>query len=144
MNIMGRLVMRPPILLVRSCIYLFHFFLGSLSFLSRGFLLPSRGSPGRSISRFSFPMAFIFYQLLLPPGPLAPSSHKTRCTLDGHPNGQTRGMGWMSGVLRCKSDNMVGADDGSANPPWWLTKTHEYQLAKLPHQLPQQWSSRLV
>jgi hypothetical protein len=20
---------------------------------------------------------------------------------------------------------MVGADDGSANPPWWLTKTHE-------------------
>jgi hypothetical protein len=53
----------------------------------RAFLLPSRGSPGRSISRFSFPMAFIFYQLLLPPGPLAPSSHKTRCTLDGHPNG---------------------------------------------------------
>src|ERR1700722_17435996 len=98
MNIMGRLVMRPPILLVSSCIYLFHFFLGSLSFLSRGFLLPSRGSPGRSISRFYFPMAFIFYQLLLPPGPLAPSSHKTRCTLEGHPNGQTRGMGWMIGV----------------------------------------------
>jgi hypothetical protein len=98
MNIMGRLVMRPPILLVRSCIYLFHFFLGSLSFLSRGFLLPSRGSPGRSISRFYFPMAFIFYQLLLPPRPLAPSSHKTRCTLEGHPNGQTRGMGWMSRI----------------------------------------------
>jgi hypothetical protein len=98
MIIMGRLVMRPPILLVRSCIYLFHFFLGSLTFLSRGFLLPSRGSPGRSISRFYFPMAFIFYQLLLPPGPLAPSSHKTRCTLEGHPNGQTRGKGWMSGV----------------------------------------------
>jgi hypothetical protein len=86
----------------------------------RGFLLPSRGSPGRSISRFSFPMAFIFYQLLLPPGPLAPSSHKTRCTPDGPPKGQTRGMGWMSGVLRCKSDSMKGADDGSANPLWWL------------------------
>jgi hypothetical protein len=89
-------------------------------------------------------MAFIFYQLLLPPGALAPSSHKTRCIPDGHPNDQTRGMGWMSGVLRCKSDNMGGTDDGSANPPWWLTKTHEYQLAKLPHQLPQQWSSGLV
>jgi hypothetical protein len=84
----------------------------------RGFLLPSRGSPGRSISRFSFPMAFIFYQLLLPPGPLAPSSHKTRCTPDSPPKGQTRGMGWMSGVLRCKSDSMKGADDGSANPLW--------------------------
>jgi hypothetical protein len=39
---------------------------------------------------------------------------------------------------------MVGADDGSANPPWWLIKTHEYQLPKSPHQLPQQWSSGLV
>jgi hypothetical protein len=34
--------------------------------------------------------------------------------------------------IRWKSDKMVGADDGSANPPWWLTKTHEYRLAKLP------------
>jgi hypothetical protein len=32
-------------------------------------------------------------------------------------------------------------NDGSANPPWWLTKTHEYKLAKSPHQSPQQWSS---
>jgi hypothetical protein len=40
--------------------------------------------------------------------------------------------------IRWKSDKMVGADDGSANPPWWLTKTHEYHLAKLPHQSPQQ------
>jgi hypothetical protein len=46
--------------------------------------------------------------------------------------------------IRCKYDKMVGADDGSANPPWWLTKTHEYQLAKLPNQSPQQWSSGLV
>jgi hypothetical protein len=30
MNIMGRLVMRPPILLVRYCIYLFHFSWGPL------------------------------------------------------------------------------------------------------------------
>jgi hypothetical protein len=28
--------------------------------------------------------------------------------------------------IRWKSDKMVGADDGSANPSWWLTKTHEY------------------
>jgi hypothetical protein len=145
MNIMGRLVMRPPILLVRSCIYLFIIFLGSLSFLSRGFFCCLLGDPlGEASLGFHFSMAFIFYQLLLPPGPLTPSSHKTRCTPDGHPNGQTRGMGWMSGFLRCKNDNMRGADDGSANPLWWLTKTHEYQLAKLPHQLPQQWSSGLV
>jgi hypothetical protein len=50
----------------------------------------------------------------------------------------------MSGVLRRKSDNMVGVDDGSANPPLVANQNHEYQLAKLPHQLPQQWSSRLV
>ena len=43
-----------------------------------------------------------------------------------------------------KSDKMVGADDGSTNPLWWLTKTHEYQLAKLTHQSPQKWSRGLV
>jgi hypothetical protein len=30
---------------------------------------------------------------------------------------------------------MEGADDGSANPLWWLTKTHEYQLAKPPQSI---------
>jgi flagellar basal body L-ring protein FlgH len=44
-------------------------------------------------------MAFIFYQLLLPPGPLAPSSHKTRCTLEGHPNGQTRPLTFVEIVF---------------------------------------------
>jgi hypothetical protein len=72
MNIMGRLVMRPPILLVRSCIYLFHFFLGSLSFLSRGFLLPSRGSPGRSISRFSFSYGFYLLPAAFTPWAFSP------------------------------------------------------------------------
>jgi hypothetical protein len=46
--------------------------------------------------------------------------------------------------IRCRHDKMVGADDGSANPLWWLTKTHDYQLAKSPHQSPEQWSSGLV
>jgi hypothetical protein len=43
-------------------------------------------------------------------------------------------MGWMSGVLRCKSENMRGADDGSANPLWYLVivtlngMLEEYQM----------------
>ena len=80
MNIMGRLVMRPPILLVRSCIYLFIIFLGSLSFLWEAFYCLLGDPLGEASLGFNFPMAFIFYQLLLPPGSLAPSSHKTRCT----------------------------------------------------------------
>ena len=97
MNIMGRLVMRP-------CIYLFHFSWGPLVSYREAFYCLLGDPLGEASLGFHFPMAFIFYQLLLPPGPLAPSSHKTRCTLDGLPNGQTRGTGWMSGVLRCKSE----------------------------------------
>jgi len=55
-----------------------------------------------------------------------------------------KAQGVKAAGKRCKCDKMVGGDDGSANPPWWLTKTHEYQLAKSPNQSPQQWSSGLV
>jgi hypothetical protein len=144
MNIMGRLVMRPPILLVRSCILFIYHFLRVPQFLMRGFLLPSRGSPGRSISRFSFSYGFYLLPAAFTSWAFSPFFPQDKMYPDGPPNGQTRGMGWMSGVLGCKSDTMKGADDGSANPLWWLTKTHEYQLAKPPHQSPQQWSSGLV
>jgi hypothetical protein len=70
-------------------------------------------------------MAFIFYQLLLPPGPLAPSSHKTKC--NPHKVILMAGLGEWDRCAgdKMKNDRMVGADDGSANPLWWLTKTHE-------------------
>jgi hypothetical protein len=58
--------------------------------------------------------------------------------------GEWEGNGMDERDVRWKSDKMVGANDGSANPLWWLTKTHEYWLAKLPHQSPQQWSRGLV
>ena len=141
MNIMGWLVMRPPILLARSCFIIF-LWVPLVSYRESFYCL--LGDPWVRHLQVLFPMDFIFCQLLLPHEPLATSSHKTRCTLEGHPNGQTRVNGMDERDIRWKSDKMVGADDASANPPWWLTKTHEYQLAKLPHQSPQQWSSGLV
>jgi hypothetical protein len=90
MNIMGWLVMRPPsswLGLVLS------FFFGSLLFLVERLFIAFSGIPGRGISRFYFFMAFISYQLLLPPGPLSPSSHGGVTPQTGHPNVRTRGMG---------------------------------------------------
>ena len=95
---MGRLVMRPPILLVRSCFFFIIFLRVPLVSYRQAFYCLLGDPLGEASLGFHFFMDFIFYQLLLPPGPLAPSSHKTRCTLEGHPNGQTRGMGWMSGI----------------------------------------------
>jgi hypothetical protein len=74
MNLIGWLVMRPPILLTRSCSY----FSGPSCFLLRGFLLPSRGSLGEA-SRGFVSRLLSFTKLLLPSGPLAPSSHEIRC-----------------------------------------------------------------
>ena len=76
MNIMVWIMMRSPILLVR---YYFVIFFRSLLFLAERIFIDFSGIPRRSISRFHFSMAFIFYQLLLPSGPLAPSSHEIRC-----------------------------------------------------------------
>jgi hypothetical protein len=80
----------------------------------RGFLLPSRGSPGRSISRFSFSYGFYLLPAAFTSWAFSPFFPQDKMYPDGPPNGQTRGKGWMSGVLRCKSDTMKGADDGSA------------------------------
>ena len=79
MNIMGQLVMRPPILLVRSCFIIIFLRVPLVSYQEAFYCL--LGDPlGKASLGFNFPMAFIFYQLLLPPRPLAPSSHETRCT----------------------------------------------------------------
>ena len=52
MNIIGRLVMRPPILLVRSCFFVIFF--GSLLFLIERPFIAFSGIPGWNISRFYF------------------------------------------------------------------------------------------
>jgi hypothetical protein len=65
MNIIGWLMMRPPILLARSWFLLFFF--GSLLFLAERLFIAFSGIPGRSISRFLFlgfyllPAAFTFW-----------------------------------------------------------------------------------
>jgi hypothetical protein len=58
-SIIGWLVMRPPILLARSCFC--YFSLGPSYFLLRGFLLPSRGPLGEAS------LGFIFYGFYLLP-----------------------------------------------------------------------------
>ena len=76
MDLIGWLVMRPPILQLGLD---FLFFNGSLCFLLRSFLLLSRGSLGEASRGFIFRL-LSFTNLLLPSGPLAPSSHKIRCS----------------------------------------------------------------
>jgi hypothetical protein len=74
MDLIGWLVMRPPILQLGLE---FIYFMGPSFFLLRSLLLLSRGSLGEASEGFLL-LAFIFCQLLLPSGPLAPSSHKAR------------------------------------------------------------------
>jgi hypothetical protein len=64
MNIMGRLVMRPPILLVRSCFIIFL----RVPFVSyrEALLLPSRGSLGEAS------LGFISYGFYLLPAAFTP------------------------------------------------------------------------
>jgi hypothetical protein len=51
-----------------------------------------------------------FFQLLLPSGPLSPSSHKVRYNpcIFGQPNAQTSVMGWMGGI-KMKSGKYGGS-----------------------------------
>jgi hypothetical protein len=76
MNIMGRLVMRPPILLVRSCFIIF-LRVPLVSYREAFYCL--LGDPlGEASLGF---ISYGFYLLLaaFTPWPLAPSSHKTKC-----------------------------------------------------------------
>jgi hypothetical protein len=72
MDLIG-LVMRPPILQLGLVLL----FLWVPMFLVEKPFTAFSGIPGQSISRFHS-LASIFCQLLLPAGPLAPSSHKVR------------------------------------------------------------------
>jgi hypothetical protein len=63
----------------------------------RIFLLFSQGSLGKASQGFIL-LSFIFFLLLLPYGPLAPSSHKERYNpyIFGQPNAQSSVMGCMN------------------------------------------------
>jgi hypothetical protein len=116
-----------PYPLTRSCFIIFP---GPSCFLLRSLLLLSRGSlgeasrgyqlagiPGRSISRFILRL-LSFTSLLLPSGPLAPSSHEVRCNPE---NRSTQCPDKRNGIgereTRCKSGVMMGADDGFSEIP---------------------------
>ena len=93
------------------------FFFGSLLFLAERLFIAFSGIPERGISRFHF-MDFIFYQLLLPSGPLAPSSHEIRCNPK---NSSTQFLEKWNGIgereMRWKSGAMMGEDDGFQKSP---------------------------
>jgi hypothetical protein len=72
MNIMGQLVMRPPILLVRSCFI--NFLRVPLVSYGEAFYCLLGDPLGEASLGF---ISYGFY--LLPPRPLAPSSHETKC-----------------------------------------------------------------
>jgi hypothetical protein len=77
-------------LMIRSC---FIIFLGPSCFFLRRFLFLSWGSLDEA-SQGSFFRLLSFTIFLLPSGPLAPSSHEVRCSLEiGQPNVWKRGMG---------------------------------------------------
>jgi hypothetical protein len=76
MDLIGWLVMRPPILWLGLVLL---FFLGPSCFLLRSLLLLSRGSLGEASRGFILRL-LSFTSLLLPSGPLAPSSHEIRCS----------------------------------------------------------------
>jgi hypothetical protein len=105
MDLIGWLMMRPPILQLGLDLLFFH---GSLCFLLRSFLLLSRGSLGEA-SQGVILLVLIFCQLLLPSGPLAPSSHKVRYNpyIFGQPNARINVKGWMSGK-KMKSGKYCG------------------------------------
>src|SRR3984957_13028406 len=102
MNIMGRLVMRTPILSVRSCTLFIYHFLRVPQFLMRGFLLPSRGSPGRSISRFWFSYGFYLLPAAFTSWAFSPFFPQDKMYPDGVSKGQTRGGGKKEGGFRLK------------------------------------------
>jgi hypothetical protein len=83
-------------------------FYGFLCFLLRSFLLLSRGSLGEASEGFVL-LAFIFCELLLPSGHLAPSSHKVRYNplLVWQTQCSNQCRGWMRGK-KMKSDKYGG------------------------------------
>jgi hypothetical protein len=56
----------------------------------RGFLLPSRGSPGRSISRFYFSYGFYLLPAAFTSWAFSPFFPQDKMYPGGPPNGQTR------------------------------------------------------
>jgi hypothetical protein len=74
MDLIGWLVMRHPILQLGIE---FIYFMGPSLFLLRSLLLLYRGSLGEEYESFVL-LDFIFFLILLPLGPLAPSFHKAR------------------------------------------------------------------
>jgi hypothetical protein len=108
MDLIGWLVMRPPILQLGLDFIIFY---GSLCFLLRSLLFLSRGSLGEASEGFIL-LDFIFFQLLLPSGPLAPSSHKVRYNplLAWKTQCPNQCMGWMRGK-KMKSGKYGGNDD---------------------------------
>jgi hypothetical protein len=99
------LVMRPPILQLGLE---FIYFMGPSFFLLRSLLLLYRGSLCEASKGFVL-LAFIFCQLLLPSGPLAPSSHKARYNpfLAWQTQCPNQCRGWMRGKMM-KSDKYGG------------------------------------
>ena len=96
----------------------FIIFYGSLCFLLRSFLLLSWGSLGEASQGFIL-LAFIFCQLLLPSGPLAPSSHKVRYNplICWPTQCLNQCMGWMKGK-KMKSGKYGGRGRWNfMNPP---------------------------
>jgi hypothetical protein len=75
MDLIGLARDETPYPLTRSC---FVIFTGPSCFLLRSLLLLSRGSLGEASRGFILRL-LSFASLLLPSGPLAPSSHEVRC-----------------------------------------------------------------
>jgi hypothetical protein len=113
MNIMGQLVMRPPILLVRSCFIIF-LRVPSVSYREAFYCL--LGDPLGKASLGFISYGFYLLPASFPPGPLAPSSHKTKC----NPKKVIlmAGLGEWDRCAgdRMKNDRMVGAER-------WLCKS---------------------
>jgi hypothetical protein len=94
---------------------------GSLGEASRGFIL-------RLLS---------FTSLILPSGPLAPSSHEVRCNPENRSTQcPDKGKGISEREIRCKSGTMMGVDDGFHKSPQRQTKTYRHRLARAPCQSP--------
>jgi hypothetical protein len=105
MDLRGWLRMRHPILQLGLD---FIYFIGTSFFLLRSLLLLSRGYLREASGGF-FLLALIFFHLLLPSGPLAPSSHKARYNplLAWQTQCPNQCRGWMRGKVM-KSDKYGG------------------------------------
>jgi hypothetical protein len=114
MDLIGWLVMRPPILWLGLVLL---FISGSLLFLVEKLFIAFSRIPGRSISRVYFRLLY-FTSLLLPSGPLTPFSHEIGCNPE---NRSTQCLDKWKGIdereTRWKSGTMMGAVDGFSEIP---------------------------